>query len=62
MKAYTSDVKDVIKNLETNSHEGLTHEEVKKRIEKYGKNKLKEKKQKTTLEIFLSPKIMLQLI
>ena len=34
MKAYTSDVKDVIKNLETNSHEGLTHEEVKKRIEK----------------------------
>jgi Ca2+-transporting ATPase len=53
MKAYTSDVKDVIKNLETNSHEGLTHEEVKKRIEKYGKNKLKEKKQKTTLEIFL---------
>ena len=53
MKAYTTDVKDVIKNLETNSHEGLTHEEVKKRIEKYGKNKLKEKKQKTTLEIFL---------
>ena len=53
MKAYTSDMKDVIKNLETNSHEGLTHEEVKKRIEKYGKNKLKEKKQKTTLEIFL---------
>ena len=53
MKAYTNDVKDVIKGLETNSHEGLTYEEVNKRVEKYGKNKLKEKKQKTTLEIFL---------
>ena len=53
MKAYTNDVKDVIINLETNSHEGLTYEEVKKRVEKYGKNKLKEKKEKTTLEIFL---------
>ena len=53
MKAYTNDVKDVIIRLETNSHEGLTYEEVKKRVEKYGKNKLKEKKEKTTLEIFL---------
>ena len=44
MKAYTNDVKDVIKGLETNSHEGLTYEEVNKRVEKYGKNKLKEKK------------------
>ena len=53
MKAYTNDVKDVIIRLETNSHEGLTYEEKKKRVEKYGKNKLKEKKEKTTLEIFL---------
>ena len=34
MKAYTNDVKDVIIRLETNSHEGLTYEEVKKRVEK----------------------------
>ncbi len=53
MKYYTNEAKKVILELNSNSHEGLTQEEVNIRLEKYGKNKLAEKKQKTFIEIFL---------
>lgn len=52
---YETMTKDeTIKGLETNSLNGLTEEEAKKRLEKYGTNELKEKKKKSFIQIFLS--------
>ena len=43
----------IVKQLESNVETGLTSEQVKERAEKYGPNKLKEKKKtKTTSQYF----------
>lgn len=44
---------EVLKNLGTNEKTGLSDEEIKKRQEKYGKNKLKEKKKESLFVKFL---------
>ena len=44
---------EVIKKLEVNYKQGLTKEEVKKRQEKYGKNKLKDKKKESIVVKFI---------
>ncbi len=44
---------EVLKKLETNERYGLTKEEVKKRQEKYGKNKLKNKPKESILIKFI---------
>ena len=48
----TYDAKDVEKQLDTNFKTGLTSEEAQKRLEKYGPNKLEEKKKKSWIRIF----------
>lgn len=45
---YTLDTKEVLKNLDT-SINGLTKEEVKNRLNKYGKNELPKQKKKAYL-------------
>ncbi len=52
MKYYDEDIKDVLKSLNTNEN-GLTKEEVRKRLKEYGPNILEEGKKKTKLSIFL---------
>ena len=52
MQYYDEDIKDVLKNLNTNEN-GLAHEEVRKRLKEYGPNILEEGKKKTKLSIFL---------
>ena len=42
----------IVKELESNSETGLTSQQVKERAEKYGENKLKEKKKKTWIGRF----------
>lgn len=49
---YKIDVKEIFESLCTNKN-GLTTNEVKKRLEKYGPNKLKERKKETPIKIFL---------
>ncbi len=46
-------IEDVLKDLHTNQEKGLTEEEVKKRLEKYGLNEIPEKKKSPVLK-FLS--------
>ncbi len=54
MLAFYSDTKEEVVNaLNTEAKAGLCSDEVKKRQEKYGLNKLKEKKKKTNLQRFL---------
>ena len=53
MAFHNDDVKDVLDTLSTNQKSGLTSEEVSTRQAKYGPNKLREKKKKTTLQRFL---------
>jgi len=45
---------DVIKGLETNAETGLSSEEAEKRLQKFGKNKLEEKKKDSVFKIFFS--------
>jgi Ca2+-transporting ATPase len=45
---------EVLKELDTNPNEGLSSEEAKKRLEKYGENKLSSKSKKTIFQIFFS--------
>jgi Ca2+-transporting ATPase len=52
MKWYQLDVKEVLRTLQT-SEEGLSENEVKDRLEKYGPNKLPEEKGLSRLKIFL---------
>lgn len=52
MHWYQKDIKAVIEDLGT-SEAGLSSEEAKIRLEQYGPNELKEKKRKTTLQMFL---------
>jgi len=50
---YNKNIEDIEKELNTNSN-GLTSEEVEKRIEKYGRNVLPKKKKDSILKIFFN--------
>ena len=50
---HTYKINEVIRNFRTNLGNGLTEEEVKKRQEKYGKNKLKDKKKESIIVKFI---------
>lgn len=50
---YTKDLKTITKELKTNVERGLNEDEVKRRLEKYGKNKLKEKKKESLFVRFI---------
>lgn len=52
MEAYNKSQESVITELKTDLKTGLTNEEVAARIEKYGENKLREKKKKSMLRRF----------
>ncbi|MBR2453970.1 MAG: cation-translocating P-type ATPase [Clostridia bacterium] len=52
MNAYSEKAEAVIEELKTDLSSGLTSDEVAKRAEIYGENKLKEKKKKSTLARF----------
>ncbi len=51
---FTKSQEQVLNELNVNPKEGLSTEEVKKRLEKYGYNKLKSKAKKSLLELFLA--------
>ncbi len=51
-KSYNSSIEDVIKELSTDSSQGLSSNEIAKRAEQFGKNKLEGKKQRSLLQIF----------
>ena len=53
IKWYSNSVEDVENVLKTDIKNGLSNKELKSRYEKYGYNKLKDKKQKTLLEMFV---------
>lgn len=53
MVPYSQNNDDLLKELGTDRQKGLTLEEVKVRQSKYGANKLREKKKKTTFQRFL---------
>ena len=53
MKYYTKSEEEVLKELNS-SENGLTEEEVKKRQQEHGLNKIKKKKQDSILKLFLS--------
>ena len=51
---FTKSQEQVLNELNVNPKEGLSTEEVKKRLEKYGYNKLKSKAKKSLLELFIA--------
>jgi len=51
---FTKSSKDVLKELNVSSETGLSTEEVKNRLDKYGSNKLKGKPKKSLLQLFLA--------
>ena len=51
---HTLDTIDVVRKLKTNINYGLTEEEAKVRLEKYGKNRKKKKKRESLLIKFFS--------
>ncbi len=53
MNSYCQDAEELLNGLQTNQKDGLNGEEVRVRKEKYGENKLREKKKKTTLQRFI---------
>ena len=53
MAFYDEKSSEVIEKLDTDVKVGLSDAEVKSRLEKYGQNKLREKKKKTTMQRFL---------
>lgn len=53
MTAYSQNTSELLKELDTNPEKGLSAGEVLKRKEKYGENRLREKKKKTTFQRFL---------
>lgn len=53
MVPYSQKNEDLLKELETDKQNGLATDEVLARQSKYGANKLREKKKKTTLQRFL---------
>ncbi len=50
---YTKDLETITKELRSNVERGLNEEEVHRRIEKYGKNRLKEKKKESMFVRFI---------
>ena len=52
LQAETLSIQDAETTFQTNFKTGLSSEEAKKRLEKYGPNKLQEKKKKTWIRIF----------
>jgi len=50
---YTEKTSELLMKLSTDKEKGLNSVEVKNRLDKYGQNKLREKKKKTTLQRFL---------
>ena len=54
IKNETLTIEETIEKYETDPKNGLTSEEASKRLEKYGKNELKEKKKKNWIQIFFS--------
>ena len=50
----TLSINDTVSGLKTDASNGLSEDEAKKRLEKFGPNELKEKKKKNVLQIFLS--------
>lgn len=53
-KAYQHRTEDVVAKLDTNIEEGLSEEEVARRIEKYGLNEIDKGKHTTTLQKFIN--------
>ena len=53
MTPHSQAIGDVLTDLTTNQQQGLSKAEATARIEKYGENKLREKKKKTTAQRFL---------
>ena len=53
MQGYSMKSEDVLKQLESDAQKGLSSQEVVKRQETYGLNKLNEKKKKTTFQRFI---------
>lgn len=51
---FSKSIQDTIKELNSNSTKGLSDEEAKLRLQKYGENKLASKKKKTLLALFFS--------
>ncbi|MDR0426300.1 MAG: cation-translocating P-type ATPase [Clostridiales bacterium] len=54
LTAFTGNAEDILTQLETDSGTGLTGAEARVRLEKYGENKLKEKKKKTVFQRFFA--------
>lgn len=54
MNFHTKTAVQTVKELQTNIHDGLSSSEAKKRLQKYGPNKLYEKKKKGLLSKFIS--------
>lgn len=52
MTAYRETKEEVLRELESNRETGLSEKQASERLEKYGLNKLKEKKKKTNLQRF----------
>ena len=52
-EVYNESVEEIYKRLDTNL-DGLTVSEAESRLEKYGENKLKEKKKESNIKLFLS--------
>lgn len=65
-KHYLKDIKTVLNNLDTDVNTGLSSSEAKARLEKYGPNKLKEKKGKSflqkVLEQLLDPMVLILIV
>ena len=53
MVAYNKNADELVTELATHLEKGLSGSEVQKRAEKYGPNKLKEKKKKTNFQRFV---------
>ncbi|MDN5575060.1 MAG: cation-transporting P-type ATPase [Pediococcus sp.] len=53
MPMYSQKRKDVVKQLETSRHDGLTTESVEARLTKYGPNKIQQEKQESALKVYL---------
>ncbi len=53
MSYHNDSISDVLKNLNVDQSYGLSSDEARARLDKYGENKLREKKKKTNLQRFL---------